>query len=309
MPIDPQARAYLDRMAELGLRPTDQLTPGEARRQAEEGAAILFGPKEDVASVRDIEVAGVPGRLYEPGGQSDLPMLVYFHGGGWVIGSLDTHDGACRAIANRAGCRVAAAGYRLAPEHRFPAAVEDCWAVTRWASGQSPAVAAAGDSAGGNLAAVVAIRARDAGLPLALQALVYPVLDCSFETGSYRSRADGYGLTLAGMRYFWDHYMGGADPAHPEASPLRAASLEGVAPALVVVYEHDPLRDEGVAYAGRLRESGVPVSLSEYEGMIHGFLRMAALIDRTQDVLDEVAAAVRGGLFEGRAAPGAARRG
>ena len=296
MAIDPQAKAYLDRMAALGLPPTEQQTPVEARAMAEAGAPALFGPAEDVHAVEDLEVGGVPVRLYAPAGGVSLPVVVYFHGGGWVFGSLDTHDGLARAIANRSGCRVAAVHYRLAPEHRFPAAVEDCWTVTRWAFEQASRVAVAGDSAGGNLAAVTALRAREAGLQLAHQVLVYPVLDHRFDTSSYTASGEGYGLTLAGMRWYWDLYLGGADGAHPEASPLRAESLAGVAPALVVVCGLDPLRDEGVAYAERLSAAGVPVRLSEYVGMIHGFLRMSAVIDRSRDVQDEVSRTLRAAL-------------
>jgi len=293
MAIDPQARAYLDQVAALGLPPTELQTPEQARAMIDERSDALFGPREDVHAVEDLEVAGVPIRLYAPAAGTDLPVVVYLHGGGWVVGSLDSHDGLCRALANRAGCRVAAVHYRLAPEHRFPAAVDDCWAVTRWAFEQASRVAVAGDSAGGNLAAVMALRARDAGLRLAHQVLIYPVTDHRFDTASYAANATGYGLTAAGMRWFWDHYLGGADGAHPDASPLRAPSLAGVAPALVVVCGLDPLRDEGVAYAGRLREAGVPARLSEYDGMIHGFVRMSAVIDRSRDVQDEVALALR----------------
>ena len=300
MTLDSQARSYLDRMVELGLRPSEELSVAEARKQAEDGAPVLFGPKESVAAIEDTEVDGVPVRLYTPAAADGERLVVYFHGGGWVIGSLDTHDGSCRALANRSGCRVASAGYRLAPEHRFPAAVEDCWKVTRWAFDQRAAVAVAGDSAGGNLAAVMAVRARDGGLPLAGQALVYPVTDWQFDTTSYERNAEGYGLTLPAMRWYWDHYLGGADGLHPEASPLRAESLAGVAPALVVVCEFDPLRDEGVAYAERLRQAGVPVRLSEYEGMIHGFIRMQALIDRSQDLLHELGRFLAGALSRGR---------
>jgi len=296
MSIDPQAKAHLEQVAALGLPPTEQLTAEEARTSAEERAGPLFGPVEDVHAVEDFEVDAVPVRLYAPAGAADGPIVVYFHGGGWVIGSLDTHDGVCRALANRTGCRIAAAHYRLAPEHRFPAAVDDCWTVTRWAFEQTSRVAVAGDSAGGNLAAVVALRARDAGLALAHQALVYPVIDHRFDTASYAANAQGYGLTLAGMRWYWDQYLGGADGAHPDASPLRAASLAGVAPALVVVCGLDPLRDEGVAYAARLRASGVPAEVSEYEDMIHGFFRMSAVIDRSRDVQDEVGVALRDAL-------------
>jgi acetyl esterase len=295
MAIDPQAKAYLDRLAALGLPPLERLTAGEARAASDGRAAALFGPVEDVHAVEDFDVAGVPVRLYAPSADAG-PMVVFLHGGGWVVGSLDTHDGVCRALANRAGCRVVAVQYRLAPEHRFPAAVDDCWTVTRWAFGQTSRVAVAGDSAGGNLAAVMALRARDAGLRLACQALVYPVMDHRFDTSSYGANADGYSLTRAGMRWYWDHYLGGADGSHPDASPLRAASVDGVAPALVVVCGLDPLRDEGVAYAERLRAAGVPVELSEYEGMIHGFIRMNAVIDRSADLQDEVARALRAAL-------------
>lgn len=296
MPLDPQARAYLDRLAALGAPPPEEVSPEEARQQSEASAGAMFGPKEGVASIEDTVVEGIPVRLYTPTGQLAPPTLVYFHGGGWVVGSLETHDGTCRALASRSGCRVAAVAYRLAPEHRFPAALEDCWTVTRWAFGQGTAVAVAGDSAGGGLAAVVALRARDAGLPLAHQSLIYPVLDHRFDRDSYVRNATGYGLTAASMRHYWALYLGDADGANPEASPLRAASVAGVAPALVVVAEYDPLYEEGVAYAERLRAAGVPVRLSAYEGMIHGFVRMAAAIDRTQDLLDEIAAAVREAL-------------
>jgi acetyl esterase len=295
--IDPQVKAYLEQVAALAPPPLDQQTPQQVRAASEETAAALFGPAEDVHAVEDFEVDGVPVRLYAPAHDgTDSPIVVYFHGGGWVVGSLDTHDGLCRALANGSGCRVAAVGYRLAPEHPFPAAVDDCWTVTRWAFDQAPRVAVAGDSAGGNLAAVIALRARDAGLQLSHQALVYPVIDYRFDTPSYTANAEGRGLTQAAMRWYWDHYLGDADGLQADASPLRAASVAGVAPALVVVCELDVLRDEGVTYAERLRAAGVPVELSEYEGMIHGFARMNALIDRARDLQDEVARALRNAL-------------
>jgi acetyl esterase len=296
MAIDPQAKAYLERTAALGLPPTQDQTPEQARATAEERAPALFGPREDVHAVEDFEVEGVPVRLYAPSADLDSPIVVYFHGGGWVIGSLDTHDGLTRALTNRSGCRVAAVHYRLAPEHRFPAAVDDCWTVTRWAFEQTPRVAVAGDSAGGNLAAVMALRARDFGLRLAHQVLVYPVIDHRFDTASYAANSSDYGLTLAGMRWYWDLYLGDADGAHPDASPVRAASFAGVAPALVVVCGLDPLRDEGVAYADGLRAAGVPVRVIEYEDMIHGFLRMPAVIDRSRAAQDEVARTLRAAL-------------
>ena len=293
MTLDPQAAALLARIAASGIPPNHELSPAEARRLGEEGAAALFGPVETVAAVADQAVAGVPARIYDPEPGAGLPILVYFHGGGWVTGSLDTHDGVCRALANRGRCRVVSAGYRLAPEHPYPAAVEDSWAVTRWALERGVGVAVGGDSAGGGLAAVMALRAHDTGLPVAFQLLVYPVLDHDFETPSYRANADGFGLSRAGMRWYWDQYLPDGDRSHPDASPLRAPNLKGVAPALVVVCEYDVLRDEGAAYHDRLRQAGVPVRLSSYEGMIHGFIRRPAVIDRATDLLDESGAAIR----------------
>jgi acetyl esterase len=299
MPLDPQAKEHLDWLLGAGVRPVDTLTPGEARAQAQAHAAELFGPTEEVSSVASLDVDGVPVHVYAPLPDPDLPMAVYLHGGGWVLGLLDGHDGVCRALANRAGCRVAAVDYRLAPEHRFPAALDDAWAVTRWAFDQAPRVAVAGDSAGGNLAAVVALRAREAGLPLAAQVLVYPVTDHRFDRRSYLDSGTGYGLTRAAMRWYWAHYLGDADGTHPDASPLRAPSVAGVAPALVVVCEHDPLRDEGVAYAERLRQAGVPARLTEHRGMIHGFVRLPAVIDRSRDAIDEIAKALGTALAPG----------
>ena len=299
MPLDPEVRAYIDELTAIGALPVNEMSVADARRVAEERASSLFGPVEEVAQVEDLTIPGpagaVPIRVYEPG-PGPLPALVYFHGGGWVTGSLDTHDGVCRSLANRAGCAVVAVAYRTAPEHRFPAAVEDAWAAVEWASAQDhPALAVGGDSAGGNLAAVMALRARDAGgPPLALQLLVYPVTDHDFETDSYGANADGYLLTRAGMRWYWDHYLPEAGArAHPDASPLRAPRLEGVAPAIVLTCEFDPLRDEGEAYAERLAEAGVPVVCRRYDGLVHGVYRMQGKVKRSWELIDDSAAALR----------------
>jgi acetyl esterase/lipase len=297
VPLDPQAKDYLDRLAALGVPPTYELPLDEARRAGEAAAGGLFGPVDDVTCVEDRTAAGaVAVRVYEPA--PAVGTLVYFHGGGWVAASLDTHDGVCRALAVRAGCRVVSVDYRLAPEHRFPAALEDAWDATVWATELDDGpVAVGGDSAGGNLAAVVALRARDHGLPLALQILVYPVLDRDFDRPSYLSFATGYGLTRDAMSWYWDQYLGpSGNGSAPEASPLRAAALTGVAPALVITAEFDPLRDEGEEYAARLDKAGVPVTLSRYDGQIHGFFRMPAVIARAEDALDETAAALRAAL-------------
>lgn len=296
MAIDPQVRVYLDAEAARGLPMNAELPAAAARRRSAEAAAAMFGPVEDVASVADGEIAGVRVRTYDPGTGDDLPVLIYLHGGGWVLCSPETHDGVCRALANRAGCRVISVDYRLAPEHPYPAAIDDAWAVARTVleteRGRAP-VAVGGDSAGGNLSAVIALRARDAGLPLALQILVYPVTDCDLGTGSYRSWARGYGMSADDMAWYWGHYVGEGDRTDPSASPLRAESLAGVAPAHVVVCEHDVLHDEGVAYAERLRAEGVPVTLREIEGMIHGYIRMSAHFDRTRELWDDFASAMR----------------
>ena len=234
-----------------------------------------------------------------------LPALVYFHGGGWVIGDLDTHDGVCRLIANAAQCAVISVDYRLAPEHKFPAAVDDAWAATRWIVGHAgqlaidpTRVAVGGDSAGGNLAAVVALMARDAGGPtLALQVLQYPVTDLSAETRSYQDFAEGYTLTRTGMRWFKAHYLDKPEDARDwRVSPLLAPSLAGVAPALIVTAGFDPLRDEGTAYAERLRDAGVTVDYVCYGGMLHGFTPMGKLIETGNRAVTLIAGAMRQAL-------------
>ena len=299
--LDPQAQAYLDRMGELGIPGLGELPPEEARATQDAAAATVFGPIPEVAC-EDRTLPGpagpIPVRIYRRGDEP-APVLLYFHGGGWVLGGLNTHHGVCATLAGQAGCVVCSVDYRLAPEHRFPAALDDAWAATTWAAehadelgGRSGALAIGGDSAGGNLAAVCALRARDAGIPLALQLLVYPVTDADFDTSSYRAFADGYFLTADSMRWFWDHYLPEGDRFQPDASPLRADDLSGTAPALVITAGFDPLLEEGEAYARRLEEAGVPVTLSRYDGMIHGFFRMPGVIDRANDALAEAASAL-----------------
>jgi acetyl esterase len=299
MDVDPQVAAYLERLKALGLPPLPELTPEQARANFAASIDPLFGPVDAVYAVEDLVTdSGVPVRVYRPddsGGPS--PALVFFHGGGWVVGSIETHDGTTRALAARSGCIVVSVDYRVAPDHRFPAAIDDAWAATRWVSehadelGIDPArLAVGGDSSGGNLAAAVARRARDAGLPIALQLLIYPVTDHNFDTGSYDEFSEGYSLTREGMRWYWSQYLGDADGSDPDASPMRAADLTGLAPAFVASAGFDPLRDEGEAYARRLEDAGVPTTLVRYDGMIHGFLRMPAIIDRAADALDDLAA-------------------
>jgi acetyl esterase/lipase len=301
VPPDPDARAYLDRVADAPA--PGEVAPEVARANMAATASELFGPADPVGAVVDRAIPGpVRLRLYEPReGRRPYGVLVYFHGGGWVVGNLDTHDGVCRALCARTPCLVVAVDYRLAPEHRFPAALDDAWAATAWVAEHAASIGAnagriavGGDSAGGTLAAGVAARARDHGLSLVLQLLVYPVTDCGFEHESYRENGTGYGLTEAAMRWFWSQYMGpDGDPSDPEASPLRLRNLAGLAPAAVLTAEYDPLRDEGDAYAARLRDAGVPVTHVCLDGLIHGVLRMPGVIPRGREALDVSAAVLR----------------
>ena len=309
MTLDPQAQRVIEATARLGLPPMEQMTPAEARESMRVRTAAL-GPVENVAAIAEhkVPVAGdtIGLRVYSPGGPAGrppFPGLVFFHGGGWVIGDLDTHDGLCRALANAAGRVVASVDYRLAPEHRFPTAAEDAYAATRWVADHAAALgvdprrlAVGGDSAGGNLATVVALMARDRGGPaLGLQWLVYPVVDHDFDTASYRENAEGYLLTRAAMRWFWNHYAPApADRARPHASPLRAPSLAGLPPALIQTAGYDPLRDEAEVYARHLRAAGVPTTLTRYPGMIHGFLRLLNHVDQARVALTEAATLLRG---------------
>lgn len=304
MPLDPQARAMLDQLAALGLPPMHTLTPEAARVMS--AARRSLAQPEEVAHVTDREVPGphgpIPIRVYTPQGTGPLPVVVYFHGGGWVIGSIEGHDATCRALANRSGCLVVSVEYRLAPEHVYPAAADDAYAASVWVDehaaelgGDPSRLAVAGDSAGGNLAAVVAIMARDQGGPkIDYQVLVYPVTDFDLDTPSYAENADGYLLTRDAMLWFWELYVPDAARRHEHtASPLRAADLAGLPPALVITAEFDPLRDEGEAYAQRLSDAGVPVQATRYGGMIHGFFGMSGVLDRADDALREAGLALR----------------
>jgi acetyl esterase len=240
--------------------------------------------------------------VYTPAGSGPFPALVFFHGGGWVMGSVPGSDATCRSLANAAGCVIVSVEYRLAPEHKFPAAAEDCYAATRWAAENAGAIdvdpariAVGGVSAGGNLAAVVPLMARDRGGPtLVHQLLVVPVIDRDFSTASYRQNAEGYGLGRDAMIWYWNHYLrGDEDARNPYAAPLQATDLSGLPPATVLTAEYDPLRDEGAAYAHRLRGAGVPVQHTCYDGMIHAFFSMASVITKGRQAVDDAAAALR----------------
>jgi acetyl esterase len=308
MPLDPQAQKVVDTIAALNLKPIKDSTPAEAREAMRTRTAAL-GPVEDVPAVADHRVP-VPGgeitvRVYAPAGVGPHPVLVFYHGGGWVIGDLYTHDGLCRSIVNAAGCAVASVDYRLAPEFTFPVAVEDSYTALKWVAANAPRlgldsarVAVGGDSAGGNLAAVMALLSRDRRGPrVLLQVLVYPVTNHDFGTTSYRENATGYVLTTEDMRWFWRHYLSREEQGQEvSASPFRAKSLADLPPALVITAGCDPLRDEGEAYAARLRDAGAPVTLTQYPGMFHGFLRMTRILDQARAALDEVAGALRKAL-------------
>src|SRR5213594_4621978 len=305
MPLDPEAKALLEQMTAV-VRPFDELSVEEARAAIATLSAAA-GEGEAVARVENRTVPGprgeIPVRVYTPEGRAPFPVLVYFHGGGWVIGNLETHDGLCRHLANAAGALVVSVDYRLAPEHPFPAPGEDAYTATRWVAanaavigGDARRIAVGGDSAGGNLAAVVSLMARDrGGPPLVFQLLVYPVTDTpSANTASYRENAEGYFLTAKMMHWFWNHYCGKKpDLSDPYLCPLRARDLKRLPPALVITAEFDPLRDEGEAYAARLREADVPVTSKRYPGMIHGFFGMGAVLTQARAATKEAAEALR----------------
>lgn len=300
MPLDPQVRDMLDAMAALGLEELHNLSVEDAR----ERALSMVDPDTFPAYAGRIEDRNIPGpagelpvRIYTPPGDGPHPMLMYFHGGGFVLCNLDTHEKICRALSTESGCIVVSVDYRLAPEHRYPAAVEDCLAATRWAAahaaelgGDPVRMAVAGDSAGGNLAAVVALRARDEGGPdLRGQLLIYPITD-HYEPGtpSYRENAEGYFLTQKGMQWFLDHYLGEEfDRTDPNVFPLHAGALEALPPALVITAGFDPLRDEGILYAERLRKAGVDTVHRHWEGMIHGFFGQIDIIDKAGEAIGE----------------------
>ncbi len=313
MSLDPDAETLLAMIRAAGRAPMETLSPDEARQQFKAGRAVTQPDPQEVAEVRDLSCPGphgaIPLRAYRPMGTAAndvLPALVYYHGGGWLLGDLDSHDVACRHYANAAKCRVVSVDYRMAPEYKFPAAVDDCAAATGWAIAQADAlgidrkrVAVGGDSAGGNLAAVMAIMARDCDLPsLVFQLLVYPVTDLGMTHESYRRVTEGVPLTSRTMDWFIDHYLHGPkDRADWRASPLRAADLSGVAPALVLTASYDPLCDEGVAYAERLEREGVRVIHLHFSDQLHGFVGQGRIIRAGNMALDMMAAALKKALW------------
>ena len=300
MAVDEATSAFIAQMAESGLKPLHEMTPEEARGLG--GAWLeLYGSGPEVGSVNDdavpVEGGEVPVRIYQPAGAARA-LIVYYHGGGWVIGALDEFDVLARQLVDRTGATVVLVDYRLAPEHRYPVAAEDSWAALVWIAdhleelaGSRVPLIVAGDSAGGNLSAIVAQRAKAEGGPdISLQVLVYPVTDADLDNASYTDPANQLLLSRDAMIWFWDHYAPDPeDRKNPDASPLRADDLSGLPPAVVLTAEHDPLRDEGEAYADKLRAAGVPVQHQRFDGQMHAFFTMVNVLPGAAAGMDYVA--------------------
>lgn len=297
-PLDSQSEAFVAALAESESPGFHELPPAEAR-QAFASLAPLFGagPQEVIVEDRKISES-IPIRIYKPEREKSgpLPAVVYFHGGGWVLGSIETHDALCRRLCSQSAAAVISVDYRLAPEHPFPAPLNDCFTATsyiyqhaRQLGLDSDRIVVAGDSAGGNLAAAVALKARDeSGPPLLAQVLIYPALNSDGDSASYSMFADGFGLTQAGMQWFWEQYLGDHG-ASAYASPSKATSLEGLPATLLVTAQYDVLRDEGETYAQRLDKAGVQIWQRRYDGVVHGFIHFAGVFDRGQQATAEIA--------------------
>lgn len=309
MPVDPQAQALLDQMAAFEGPALQDMTPEQARTTFRAFAALMPVPETGAVADHSVPVDGgeITVRVFSPlehDRQNPLPVLVWFHGGGFTVGDLATSDATAAELANSTGCVVANVDYRLAPEHPFPGPLEDCYAAVQWVVDaaadlgvDSARVAVGGDSAGGNLAAAVCLLARERGGPaIRFQLLVYPCLDPRRSYPSYRENGEGLLLTASVMEWFWHNYLGDGDPEAPLAAPIYAPDLGGLPPALVVTAEYDPLRDEGEAYAERLRQAGVIAESSRYDGQIHGFVGLYGMFDAGRKAVDEISRALRAAL-------------
>lgn len=305
--MDQQLAAVVEEFAAEGVPPWHSMSVACARRVEDELFSADGG--REMRTVRDLAVDGpggdLPVRTYRPDAE-EPPTLVFYHGGGWVLGTLDSADDICRELAGRAGCFVVSVDYRLAPEHPFPAALDDAFAALRWAADHAGDLGAdpdrlgvGGTSAGGNLAAATTLRARDSGPDLDGQFLLYPITDSGMDTGSYEEHGDGALLSRADMAWFWDHYLRSPVDAHnPFAAPVRAPDLSGVAPATVLTAGFDVLRDEGAAYAEQLADDGVPTDHDYYPSLAHGFLSLTDEVDAADEAMDALAERVRARLGE-----------
>lgn len=306
MPLDPQVQVVLENMKKQGVPPLHTLSVESARTV---NLSSMAAQPEEVWKVDNRKILGpaghIPVRVYRPQSKYPLPVLIYYHGGGWVVGDLDAADVLCRQLANGANVIVVSVDYRLAPEHRFPAAIEDAYAAAAWVAENSSSleadpnrIAVGGDSAGGNLAAAVTLMARDQGLSfIKFQLLFNPATHYAFDTDSYRDNAEGYGLTTDTMRWFWGQYLAEEqDGRNPYASPLLAADLSSLPPALVITAEFDPLRDDGEAYAAKLKAAGIPVEAKRYDGMVHGFMLQTGGYDQGRQAVRHAVSALRKAL-------------
>lgn len=308
-PLTPAMRLLLERMARAPYPPLHTLSPQAARQAYEKSAGVLEVPKPTLARVQELAIPARDGtalraRLLAPSTAPGLPVLLYLHGGGFTIGSIDTHDTLCRVLAAQSGAAVLALDYRLAPEHRFPIAVHDAWDALQWLAGEgarslgldAARIAVGGDSAGGTLAAVSSIQARDAGLPLALQLLVYPGTTAYQDTPSHAAHADDPMIDRLQIDWFFAQYIDPAQRADWRFAPLLADDVDGVAPVWLGLAECDPLVDEGVMYADRLRAAGVPVGLEIYRGVVHGFVQMGRALPEARRFHHDAAQALREAL-------------
>ena len=302
MPLDPQAEALLKSMQESGAPPFNACSPEDARTMYDQGSELVKGDPPEPHSIETLEIPGVHGNIttwvYKPSAKKNLPMLVFYHGGGFVIGSLESHDTVCRSLCVEAQCIVVAVEYPLAPENKYTAALEDAWSATEWVAdnadllGGDPArLAIGGDSAGGCLAASVALMARESGGPnISKQLLIYPCTDMTRRYESHKTFGEGYRLTSDLIEWFYNHYFSEEDDVESwKASPLNSTKLEGLPPTFLISAGFDPLQDEAEAYADKLMRAGVSTKHSHYEGMLHGFITMPGVMDKAKEALTECA--------------------
>ena len=306
--LDPQISAVLEKMAKSGRKPVGESSAEELRANFVQDVKDTFGPLDEVHSIEDRDADGVPVRIYRPVETTEpSTALVYLHGGGFVVGSIETHDGITRALAKRAGCVVISVDYRLAPEHQYPAALDDAWKATKWVLENAEElgidvnkVGVGGDSVGGTLATIVARKGRDVGMPLATQLLIYPVTSRLADTPSYSLFSFGYGLTRDAMAWYWTQYLGDSDGSDdPDIAPTALRDMRRLPRAIVITAEVDVLRDEAETYAQRLFLAGVETEGYRYDGMIHGFLRLTGVVDRSNLALDEISESLAAALAKG----------